>query len=175
MITPAALRNSGIVTLGALIGIGITLFSCGWSRYLPLDLPGLLLLGFCAPLPFMALLFSLRKKAASSRWQLLLGGSIGLGSLVTTIALSISLVYALFTLDTQYAAGYSEESFQQIELGDTREEVYERLGEPLRIYGLHDEVLSYSRSPWGSNYHVREVVLDSDSRVTEVRAYIWWD
>ena len=83
------------------------------------------------------------------------------------------MVYASF--DTQYAAGYSEEAFQSIRGGDTREEVLERLGEPLRVYGVNDEVLSYSMSPSGSNYLMRDIVLDAEGCVTEIRREIWWD
>jgi len=130
-----------------------------------------------APIPatyLVWLLFIRRKKQAKiATWREALGLSSVAGSVLVTAAF-LAFVF-IFTFDTEYAPGYSEEAFRAVEIGDSREEVMCLLGQPLRVYGLGGEVLSYSRSPSGSNYLMRDIVLDSEGRVVEIWSQLYWD
>ena len=102
-----------------------------------------------------------------------LGASLAAGALVGSLIFVLFLY--LFGLDTEYAPGYSEAAFESVRIGETREAVVARLGEPLWTFGEEREVLSYTRSPSDSHYLVRMVVLDEKGRVVEKRSEIYWD
>jgi len=122
------------------------------------------------------LLFA-RKKTRSriATWRKILGFSSVIGSVLVTLAFLVFIFF--FTFDTEYAPGYSEEAFRIVQIGDSKEEILSLLGQPLRVYdpGLDREVLSYSMSPSGSNYLMRDIVLDSEGRVVEIRSQVYWD
>jgi hypothetical protein len=63
--------------------------------------------------------------------------------------------------DTEYAPGYSDERFRDIEPEMTERNVLDALGRPLdqTITSVGETVWRYSRSRKDSNYHVRSVVL----------------
>ncbi len=130
-----------------------------------------------APIPatyLVWLLFIRKKKQAKiATWREAPGLSSVIGSVLVTVAF-LAFIF-LFTFDTEYAPGYSEDAFRAVEIGDSSEEVLCLLGQPLRVYGLNGEVLSYSRSPSGSNYLMRDIVLDSEGRVAEIWSQIYWD
>ena len=130
-----------------------------------------------APIPATYLVWLLlirrKKRAKVATWREAFGLSSVTGSVLVTVAF-LAFIF-LFTFDTEYAAGYSEEAFRAVEIGDSREEVMCLLGQPLRVYGLDGKVQSYSRSPSGSNYLMRDIVLDSEGRVVEIWSQLYWD
>jgi outer membrane protein assembly factor BamE (lipoprotein component of BamABCDE complex) len=80
------------------------------------------------------------------------------------------------TLETRYAPGYSERRFHEVAVGQSRDEVLARLGEPLRK-GAHDstESWSYSESPNDTHYWCRVVIFDGTGRVSRVHAELYAD
>jgi len=120
------------------------------------------------------LLFTHNKtRSRIATWRKVLGVSSVIGSVLVTLAFLTFIFF--FTFDTEYAPGYSEEAFRVVEIGDSKEEILNLLGQPLRVYGLDREVQSYSMSPSGSNYLMRDIVLDSEGRVVEIRSQVYWD
>jgi hypothetical protein len=132
-----------------------------------------------APISVTCLVWLLfvRKKTRSriATWRKVFGFSPVIGSVLVTLAFLVFMFF--FTFDTEYAPGYSEEAFRVVQIGDSKEEILSLLGQPLRVYdlGIHREVLSYSMSPSGSNYLMRDIVLDSEGRVVEIRSQVYWD
>jgi hypothetical protein len=130
-----------------------------------------------APISVTCLVWLLfvRKKTRSriATWRKVFGFSSVIGSVLVTLAFLTFIFF--FTFDTEYASGYSEEAFRAVEIGDSKEEILSLLGQPLRVYGIDGEVQSYSRSPSGSNYLMRDIVLDSEGRVVEIRSQVYWD
>lgn len=68
--------------------------------------------------------------------------------------------------DTRWADDASPGKFNKIEVGMTRDEVRERLGEP--IYGAQGDHWAYTWSPSSTHYHTRDVAFSSAGRVTEL-------
>jgi hypothetical protein len=108
------------------------------------------------------------------------GASVALGALL--VAVACTFIAILFPFDTAYAPGYSEAAFRSVQIGDSREEVIARLGEPLSIHSVGiegtetwGEWLRYSRSPSGKNYLVRQFMLDSEGRVVKILRETYWD
>lgn len=98
------------------------------------------------------------------------------------------MLYTAWTT-TEYAPGYSDRGFLQIEIGMDENEVEKRLGPPLSVYavpgGRHGTRNSgaasapltgwqYSRSPDSSDYRVR-CVLFRDGRVCKVVSEYYFD
>lgn len=81
------------------------------------------------------------------------------------------------TLETRYAPGYSEEKFHEVAVGQSREEVRARLGEPLSQHRWDDatESWAYSESPHDSHYWCRVVIFDGTGHVSEVHAELYVD
>lgn len=93
-----------------------------------------------------------------------------------------------FGFETEYAPGYSEEAFREIEPGMLQEDVLQRLGEPLFRdwdHGLGlgytpifmdrgEECWHWSRSATYTHYSVRTTHFQ-DGVVSEKVAYIFWD
>jgi hypothetical protein len=119
------------------------------------------------------LLVHKKPRSKTAAWRKVLALSSVIGSILATLAFLVFVFF--FTFDTEYAPGYSEEAFRAVEIGDSKEEVLSLLGQPLRVYGMDREVQSYSRSPSGSNYLMRDIVLDSEGRVVEIRSQVYWD
>lgn len=169
---PAVVHRLILVVIGIATGIAaITLvvlcFEAGMFIALPIAIP-FLLVG-----SGKLLLVPGKQHPEQVVWKRTLGLSIWSGIFLGLVMLGVML-YTSF--DTRYAPGYSEEAFQSIQVGDMKDEVLMSLGEPLRVLGVNGEVLSYSDSPSGSNYLMRDVVLDTTkSRVIEIRRDIWWD
>ena len=132
-----------------------------------------------APVSITSLVWLLfvRKKTRSktAEWRRVLSLFSVIGSILATLAFLIFVFF--FTFDTEYAPGYSEEMFRAVKVGDSKEEILSLLGQPLRVYdlGTDREVLGYSISPSGSNYLMRDIVLDSEGRVVEIRSQAYWD
>jgi hypothetical protein len=114
-----------------------------------------------------------KTRSKTATWRKILGFSSAIGSVLVTLAFLVFIFF--FTFDTEYAPGYSEEAFRAVEIGDSKEGILSLLGQPLRVYGIDGEVQSYSRSPSGSNYLMRDIVLDSEGRVVEIRSQVYWD
>jgi hypothetical protein len=105
----------------------------------------------------------------------------GISFLLATItgALLISGVFAAFLLanfDTEYAPGYAARAFDAVKLGDTREAVVSRLGEPLSSYDTEpyqqwifsdDQQPSFSESGIGNGTYTT-FTFDSSGRVKNV-------
>lgn len=66
--------------------------------------------------------------------------------------------------DTQYAAGYSHESFSQVMVGASEARVYDLLGPPLRTDVFEDgsKVLIYS-SATGSLHRRRDILIKHEA------------
>ena len=130
-----------------------------------------------APISVTCLVWLLfvRKKTRSriATWRKVFGFSSVIGSVLATLAFLIFVFFCTF--DTEYAPGYSKGAFRAVEVGDSKEEILNLLGQPLRVYGLDREVPSYSMSPSGSNYLVRDSVLDNEGQVVEIRSQVYWD
>lgn len=77
---------------------------------------------------------------------------------------------------TQYAKGYSNHGFSQIKHGASELEVIELLGEPIKRWTDHNDVLrfSYSKYVGCENYHIRQVIFD-EGKVISKRAYYYMD
>lgn len=168
---PTVVRRLNIVVAGTAIGMAAIALVVGFGNGVFIALP--------VVVPFLLIgsgrlsLVPWRKHLEQLIWKRTLGLSIWAGILLSLVILG-AVVYASF--DTRYAAGYSEEAFQSIRVGDTKEEVMERLGERLLVWSIDGGVLRYSGSPSGSSYLIREIVVDSTkSRVIEIRRDIWWD
>lgn len=73
--------------------------------------------------------------------------------------------------------GYSEQAFQQIQIGMTKEEVFRRLGPPLN--NVNDFVWSYTEdnafAVWDFAWLMREIVFDEHGRVKVKRAEVAYD
>jgi hypothetical protein len=162
------------IVAGLFVGGMGTMLIAGLSGGVPVAVFNLIVLAPISVICLVWLLFIRKKKRARiATWREVFGLSSVTGSVLVTVAF-LAFIF-LFTFDTEYAPGYSEEAFRAVEIGDSREEVLCLLGQPLRVYGLNGDVLSYSISPSGSNYLVRAIVLDSEGRVMEIRSQIYWD
>lgn len=80
-------------------------------------------------------------------------------------------------IDTRFAPGYSEQAFQQIQIGMTKEEVLQRLGPPLNNVG--DFVWIYAEdnafAVWDFAWLMREIAFDEHGRVKAKRAEVAYD
>jgi len=169
--------NAIAIVAGLFVGgIGTMLIArlSGLSGGVPIAIFNLIVLAPISATCLVRFLF-VRKKAGAkiATWREVFGLSSVIGSILVTVAF-LAFIF-LFTFDTEYAPGYSKEAFRAVEIGDFKEEVLRLLGQPLRVYGQVGEVLSYSRSPSGSNYLMRDIVLDNEGRVVEIRSQIYWD
>ena len=80
------------------------------------------------------------------------------------------------TLETRYAPGYSQEKFQAVDVGQSRDEVLARLGEPLRKWGhATTESWAYSESPHDTHYWCRVVIFDATGHVERVHSELYVD
>ena len=77
--------------------------------------------------------------------------------------------------DTEMAAGYTDDRFRAVKLGDTEAAVRELLGDPLR-YGSRgqDSWMAYSRSPADTHYRLRQLALRGGV-VTGILAELYYD
>ena len=173
------LRSKGLALLGGLLvgGVGAILIAwlTGSSGGVPVAVFNLSILASISAVCLVWLLLARKRAGAKTvTHRQIFGLSVVVGSLLVTVAFLVFIF--VFTFDTEYAPGYSETAFRSVRIGDSREEVLQVLGQPLRVYGSEGEVevLSYSRSPSGSNYLMRDIVLDSEGRVVEIRRQIWW-
>jgi hypothetical protein len=80
--------------------------------------------------------------------------------------------------DTEYAAGFTEEKFDAIRVGDAEDRVLAILGDPIKLVESRSNerthVLLYATSPRSTHYR-RRVVVIADSVVKEVISDIWVD
>ncbi len=80
-------------------------------------------------------------------------------------------------IDTRFAPGYSEQAFQQIQIGMTKEEVLQRLGPSLNNVG--DFVWIYAEdnafAVWDFAWLMREIAFDEHGRVKAKRAEVAYD
>lgn len=78
--------------------------------------------------------------------------------------------------DTRYSASYTEEAFEQIEVGATESAVLAALGEPLQTREAERGVryLYYSESRGGGHFRVRTLKLN-EGRVVEVHSTVFID
>lgn len=80
-------------------------------------------------------------------------------------------------IDTRFAPGYSEQAFQQIQVGMTKEEVWKRLGPPLN--GVDEPVWIYSEDNafafWDFAWLVREIYFDEHGRVDRKESGVAYD
>lgn len=162
------------IVAGLFVGGMGTMLIARLSGGVPVAVFNLIVLAPISATCLVWLLFIRKKKQAKiATWREAFGLSSVTGSVLVTAAF-LAFIF-LFTFDTEYAPGYSEEAFRAVEIGDSREKVLGLLGQPLRVYGLDGKVQSYSRSPSGSNYLMRDIVLDSEGRVVEIWKQIYWD
>jgi hypothetical protein len=77
--------------------------------------------------------------------------------------------------ETEYAAGYSHESFHQVRAGDSEARVYGLLGPPLRtdVYEDGSKVLIYSSAK--GSIHRRRDILIKHKTVRKVFAEAFFD
>jgi hypothetical protein len=91
----------------------------------------------------------------------------------------LELVASLaFAEDTVYAPGFDERSFRSVAIGDSREAVLERLGEPLERWNAAPngvETWSYTASPGTHSYWLRSIRFDDRGRVTKKDAEFYVD
>lgn len=101
-------------------------------------------------------------------------GLCGCREAASTLYDGVSAVAA--NLETRYAPGFSEEKFREVAVGQSREDVRTRLGEPLRTWkSPTDEYWAYSESPNSGDYWVRSIVFDRTGRVSRVHAELYVD
>ena len=96
-------------------------------------------------------------------------------SMGTPLELVTSMVFAE---DTVYAPGFDERAFRTVEIGDGREAVLERLGEPLERWNAEPtgvETWSYTASPGSHSYWLRSIRFDDHGRVSEKNAEFYVD
>jgi hypothetical protein len=67
-----------------------------------------------------------------------------------------------FREDTEYAVGYSDARFREVEIGMTENDVTQLLGAPLETRSLENDMESwrYSRSPTDTSYRIRSVLFE---------------
>lgn len=83
----------------------------------------------------------------------------------------------VFGDDTEYAPGYSDDTFRAIKVGDTSDRVLLELGDPLATVNDRAEssrVLFFTRSPQSTHYRLRAIRID-DGLVKEVIAKVYVD
>ena len=96
---------------------------------------------------------------------------------LTSAEFKTGLLTALEPEDTIYAAGFSECSFDQVQVGMTEAEVIELLGEPLRKENReswHHWVYA-GKKPGGDNFRIRQVVFSTNRKVVEVLSDFYVD
>lgn len=88
-----------------------------------------------------------------------------------------SYFYPYPSIDTRYAAEYSEGEFQSIRVGMTKQEVLDRVGPPLNA--IKDQGWMYSEDNafayWDFAWLVRAVNFDAEGRVIEINARVNYD
>ena len=86
------------------------------------------------------------------------------------------LLPAVFQEDTEYAPGYSSQSFEKIRMGMSSGEVLTLLGPPLDRYLVAEsrEGWRWTRSPGDRSYRIRVVIFEG-GRVTEIRHKFYVD
>ncbi|CAN0317385.1 unnamed protein product [Ectocarpus fasciculatus] len=83
--------------------------------------------------------------------------------------------------DTEWAAQFSEATFDRVALGTSAEQVRELMGEPLRVWPASypdngSSGWSYSwQASESSNHHLRELIFDASGTVTEKHREFWVD
>ncbi len=100
---------------------------------------------------------------------------------ILSILFPLLLMFAAF--DTEYAPGYSERAFRSISLENTEQQVVARLGQPISFidtshFDFEDgtqKILTYSRSPSSTHYHLRRIWLDGEGNITRIQREIYWD
>lgn len=101
-------------------------------------------------------------------------GLCGCREAATTVYEGVSAVAADY--ETRYAPGYSEEKFREVAVGQSREDVRTRLGEPLRKWKtLAGERWAYSESPNSGDFWVRQVAFDQRGQVEQIHAELYVD
>lgn len=101
-------------------------------------------------------------------------GLCGCRETASTLYDGVSAVAA--SQETRYAPGFTEEKFREVAVGQSREDVRTRLGEPLKAWTVaSSEHWAYSDSPSDGDYWVRRVSFDSSGRVSEVAAELYVD
>lgn len=96
--------------------------------------------------------------------------------LTITIALLLVLVTAFMSapfviglLNTTYAEGFDDRAFTQLKPGESKEEVEQKLGQPLKInYDFGTSYLLYSE-PKSNNYFIQKVVVIEGKFVKETQ------
>jgi len=114
-----------------------------------------------------------KKFAAFAAGLLLIVTGIVLLELHSPTESAFEEFWLFLAADTEYAAGYSHESFRQITAGSSEALVYALVGQPLRtaIYEDGSKYLIYSN---GSFYRRREVLI-KDGTVSKVFSELFID
>ena len=61
-------------------------------------------------------------------------------------------------------------------IGSTTDDIKKEFGTPVAVYDYKaSKVLQYSRSPSGSNYHLRKLGLDEEDKVIHIWSSVYWD
>lgn len=96
----------------------------------------------------------------------------------TVLLLFEKAMARLYDEETVFAAGYSDQKWRRIRLGDSHGVVLERVGAPiLRTVSPNGTVrLFYSeQGPRDTSYRKRIVVLDASGRVIQKKNYLYLD
>ncbi len=85
-------------------------------------------------------------------------------------------VFLLVDRDTQYAPGYSQQAFGQIQVGDSEARVQSLIGSPLSSQdsGNGSKWLRYSCSPRSTHYRQRTICIANGS-VAQIVAEMYFD
>jgi hypothetical protein len=89
-----------------------------------------------------------------------------------------NVLLAVMGEDTKYAAGFSEEKFRSIHVGDSEDYVRQILGPPLTTVSsgreATEEALLYSQSPSSTHYRRRGLVI-RNGVVSSIVSDVWID
>lgn len=77
--------------------------------------------------------------------------------------------------DGQNHLNLTKQQIQELK-GSSQDEIRQKFGVPNAVYEYKaTKLLSYSRSPSGSHYHLRMIGLDKDGKVVHIGREVYWD